>query len=106
MPETAYTKPIRRDSGHGEHVVRHPPPSRITTGIPAVRFLTVGWPDREPRAGDSARGGETAALPGTRWGVAAVRSDGLGVVERGHVAAVALAVDLEAELVERAGGWR
>lgn len=47
-----------------------------------------------------------AALPGTRWGIAGWRSDGLGVVDRAHVAAVALAVDLEAELVERLRGGR
>ena len=46
------------------------------------------------------------ALPGIRWGIAGWRSDGLGVVDRGHVAAVALAVDLEAELVERLRGGR
>lgn len=42
-----------------------------------------------------------APLPRTRWGIAGWRSDGWGVVERSHVAAVALAVDLEADLIDR-----
>lgn len=42
-----------------------------------------------------------SSSPGTRWGIAGWRSDGLGVVDRAHLAAVALAVDLEAELISR-----
>lgn len=44
------------------------------------------------------------AVAGVRWGVAGWRSDGVGMVDRGHVAAVALADALEAELVERVAG--
>jgi hypothetical protein len=61
-----------------------------------------GYAIHEASSEPQAHGNGAYTVPGTRWGIAGWRpEDGLAEIDPGHVLAVALAVDLEAELVTR-----